>query len=163
MSHQAIRTLIEDTVKSIDRDILFGYARKSDFNSIGTKADVRVQLDPLKETTDFIENSLSFTKTYTVALVFSKKDDLQGAEEETAKILDETDDLSDQLIVKLNRFVLDNDQTEIVNDEVDSNTIELSSITKEPIIKVMVDCITGWLLQFKITVPNTFDYCSVYE
>lgn len=162
MSHLAIRTLIQDTVKSIDRDILFEYARESDFNSIQTAASRRVRLDPLKETVNLIEDSLSFTKTYKVGLIFYKLDSLQGAEKETALILDDMDALSDEFLVRLNRFSLAEDD-QIINNEVSSNTIEISSISKDPFIKVLASMLSGFIVQLTITVPNTFNYCSVYE
>jgi len=158
MSHLAVRTLISDTLKSIDDSILFAYARASDFNQIGIKDDKRVRLDPLRQVLEYNEN-YNLSKQYQVTMFFYKLDSLQAAEEETAKILDDTDLISDKFINKLNLYSFYEDST----DEVSTQNTEISSIRKEPIIKVTADCVTGWGVSFNFTVPDTFDYCSLYE
>lgn len=159
MSHLAVRTLISDTLKSVDDSVLFAYARASDFNSIGIKDDKRVRLDPLRQTLEYSEGSYNLSKQYQVIIVFYILDDIQGAEEATAKKLDAMDVLSDKFINKLNLFAFNEDTT----DEVSSQNTEITSIRKEPIIKVTADCVTGWVVSFNFTVPDTFDYCSLYE
>ncbi|HRG79447.1 MAG TPA: hypothetical protein PL167_07540, partial [Cyclobacteriaceae bacterium] len=62
MSHLAVRTLISDTLKSVDDSVLFAYARASDFNSIGIKDDKRVRLDPLRQSLEFTDGSYNLTK-----------------------------------------------------------------------------------------------------
>ena len=158
MSHLAVRTLIEDTLKSIDDSVLFAYARASDFNSIGIKEDKRVRLDPLRQSLEY-SDSYNLSKRYTVGMVFYKLDSMQGAEEETASILDEMDLLSDSFINKLNLFSLSEDST----DELSTQNSEILSISKEPVIKVTAECCTGWVVTFSFIVPDTFDYCSLYE
>lgn len=159
MSHLAVRTLISDTVKSVDDAILFAYARASDFNAIGAKKDKRVRLDPLKQSLSYTDENYNLSKTYRVAMVFYKLDELQGSEEETAKILDETDILSDKFINKLNLFNFSEDST----DEISTQQIEIQSIVKTPVIKVTVDCCTGFILEFDLIAPDNFDYCSLYD
>ena len=158
MSHKAIRTLISDTIKSLDDSILFGYARASDFNTKGKKQDKRCQLDPLKERLEFTDGSYNLTKTYAVGLVFYRLDDKQGAEEQSAEILDETDLLSDQFVNKLNLFSF----TESTTDAINTQGIEITNIRKEPVIKVTADVCTGFILQFDLIAPDVFDYCSIY-
>lgn len=159
MSHHAVRTLISDTLKSVDDSVLFAYARASDFNSLGIKDDKRVRLDPLRQTLEYSEGSYNLSKQYQVILVFYILDELQGAEEATANKLDLMDELSDKFINKLNLFAFNEDTT----DEISSQNTEITSMRKEPIIKVTADCVTGWVLSFNFTVPDTFDYCSLYE
>lgn len=159
MSHLAVRTLIEDTVKSIDDSVLFAYARASDFNSIGKKLDKRIQMDPLKESLEYTDGSLNLTKTYRVGMVFYQLDNPQGAEKDTATILDQMDLLSDKFINKLNLFAFNEDTTVAIN----TQNIELKGFTKDPVIKVTVDCATGWILSFTLIAPDVFDYCSIYD
>lgn len=158
MSHQAVRTLISDTLKSIDDSVLFAYARASDFNSMGIKDDKRVRLDPLRQSLEYSEN-YNLSKQYQVVIIFYKLDSIQGAEEETATILDQMDLLSDKFLNKLNLFEFNEDST----DEISTQNTEITSIRKEPIIKVTADCVSGWVVSFNFTVPDTFDYCSLYE
>lgn len=159
MSHKAVRVLIEDTVRSIDDSILFAYARASDFNAIGIHDSKRVRLDPLKQSFGFSDNSYNLSKTYKVGMVFYKLDSLEGAEEVTKDILDQMDLLSDKFIAKLNTFAFNED----VSKPIISQNIEIKPGTKDEAIKVTVDCCTGWVLQFEIVAPDTFDYCSLYD
>lgn len=159
MSYEAVRVLIEDTVKSIDDSIMFAHARASDFNSIGTSKDKRVHLDPMKPLTQPGSSERSATKTFSISMVFYKLDELQGSEEETTKILDEMDVLSDTFIHKLNMFTLAYE-----SDEVSSSSTEIVNMQpKNPVIKVTKDCCTGFVLSFSLIVPDTFDYCSLYD
>jgi hypothetical protein len=158
-SHLAVRTLISDTIKSIDDSILYAYARASDFNTLGKKEDKRVCLDPLKQILTPIPNGFGFTKTYQVALVFYKLDDKQGAEDASAIILDETDLLSDNFVNKLNDILLDEDNT----DDISTQTVEITNVNKEPVIKVTADVCTGYILRMDLIVPDSFDYCSLYD
>lgn len=158
-AHLAVRTLISDTIKSIDDSILYAYARASDFNSLGKKLDKRCQLDPLKERLEFTSGSYNLTKTFAIGLVFYRLDDKQGAEEATAAILDEMDLLSDKFLNKLNDILLDKDNT----DDITTFTTEITNITKEPVVKVTTDIATGYVLKFDLVTPDAFDYCSLYE
>jgi len=159
MSHLAVRILIEDTIKAIDDSVLFAYARASDFNSLGIKEDKRVRLDPLRQTLDFGPDSYNLTKQYQIGMVFYKLDSMEGAEQDTALILDEMDSLSDSFINKLNIFSFTEDTT----DQLSTQNTEITSIRKDPVIKVTTDCCTGFIVQFNFTVPDTFNYCALYD
>lgn len=157
MSHSAVRTLIRDSVLSVQENVNFIYARASDFNSIKDKSLPFVQLDPLNQTAAFTNNQV-YSRTFRVAMVFYKLDALQGAEEETAAVLDEMDLLCDRCLTKLNLGASGDDPTV----ELTSQTATIANIRKTPVIKVTADMLTGWMLEFDMTVPDTFDYCKVY-
>lgn len=159
MSYQAVRVLLEDTIKSIDDSVMFAHARASDFNSIGSGNEKRVHLDPMKPLTEPGTAEKNSTKTFSIKMIFYKLDSLQGAEEETTKIQEEMDVLSDKFIHKLNLFTLNYE-----SEEVSSDTTEIVNMQpKEPIIKVTASCMTGFILSFGLVVPDTFDYCSLYD
>lgn len=157
--HLAVRTLISDTIKSVDDSVLFVYARATDFNTIGKKLDKRVCLDPLKEKLDFTNGSFNLVKTFSIGMVFYQLDDKQGAEEASAQILDEMDLLSDKFINKLNDILFDKDNA----DDISTQTVELINMRKEPVFKVTADICTGFILTMDLIVPDSFDYCSLYE
>lgn len=157
--HKAVRTLLRDTALSLADNIVFTYARASDANQIQGKKYPFIRLDPLKQSIEPTESGYNFTKTYLVGLVFYDKDLLQGTEEQTVEILDAADELSDKFMNKLNLFVADGeDSTESIAHE----QIELKSIRKNPFIKVL-ECLTGYTLEFEMVVPDTFEYCALYE
>lgn len=149
MSHLSVRTLIEETVMRVDDSVRFGYGRASDFNSLYKKEDSRVHLDTLSSTLEYSEDSYNLTHTYSVGLACYKLDDMQGAEDETAKILDEMDVLSTKILQALNLKTTKIDQD-----------LGINSIRKNPYIKVTVDCATGFILQFNLIVPDDFNYCE---
>lgn len=157
--HKAVRLLIEETLGTVDDSVRFAYATDSDFNSIGIREDKRVQLDPIKQSLEYTEGSFNLTKTYQIGMVFYQLDDPEGAEEKTAQILDQMDELSDKFIQKLNDVLLDQDDDIAIT----TATIELTSIVKEPAIKATVDVCTGWILNFNVIAPDDFDYCSLYD
>tara|TARA_R110000868_G_scaffold300884_1_gene561332 strand:- start:295 stop:777 length:483 start_codon:yes stop_codon:yes gene_type:complete len=160
MSHQAVRILVEDVVKSIDDSVLFVYGRQSDFDAKPKKQEKRVLLDLLKESLEFADDSANLSKTFNCIIAFYKLDDLQGAEQETAIVLDEMDLLSDKFITKLNLFSLGEEVISRV--KLYTQTIELKNIRKEPFVKYN-DCTSGFLVRFDMVTPDLFDYCSLYD
>lgn len=148
MSHLSVRLLIEETVKGIDDSIQFGYGRASDFNSILKKGSKAVHLDTLSSTLAYTEESYNLTRIFSPAIIFYKLDKKEGAEKETADILDITDKDAIKFLQVLNLKTTDLDQD-----------IQISSIRTEPVIKVTADFMTGIILRFDLTVPDDFNYC----
>lgn len=158
MSHLAVRNLIRDSLLSIQDNVSFIYARRSDFNSIKDKSERFVHLDPLEVTASFTSNQI-YVRKFRVAMVFFQLDSLQGSEEETVLKLDSMDLLSDKFLAKLNLGASGDDPT--VN--ISSQTITIENIRRTAVIKVTSDCMTGWMLTFDMIVPDSFDYCKVYD
>lgn len=137
MSHLSLRQLIEDTAKALSDEIKFGYGRASDFNVISDKNYPFVWLDPLTSAFEFSNNNVQdLTKTWRCEMVFYKKDRQDSIQEQYQLILDEMDTLIDRFINNLN----DADETAVI-----------SGITQVPVIKVMADVLTGWVLTFNIS------------
>jgi len=151
MSHRSIRLLIRDTVKSLRSDIQFTYARTSDFNILNDKKYPFVVLDPLSASPNFaVDGVYNYSQVYTCLMAFYELDKSDQNSENTAKILDETSDLVDQFINKLNFYMTTSDE------------ILISGINKTPAVKVTNDIITGYVVNLTLTVMDDFDYCSVY-
>jgi len=157
MSHKSVRDLFKDVSNSIADNIQFTYARKSDFNALKDKRYPFIQLDPLTRSLEFV--SYTGTSHWPVALSFFEKDDPQGAEQQTQDILDQTSDLVDKWIRKLNLIQLEEDTTIAIST---SNTV-IGTVTISSFVKVTTDCLTGWTVEFDFETPDDFDYCSVYE
>lgn len=161
MSHRAVRLLIRDAVKSVRDEVQFIYGRPSAANQVKDKRLPFVNLSPLTSSAQFTDDSYNHTTTYAVRLVFYKLDDLQGAEEESTKILDEMSDFADKALHFVNRS--GEDESDSIQTDVTADQVTITNISKEPVIKVMADMLTGWILEFDMTVPDNFDYCSIYE
>lgn len=158
MSHLSVRTLIEDKVKQSDDSVLFGYARSSDFNTLssGKKETTRVNLGLLRSSLEYNTDQTNLIITYQVAIAFYKLDDIQGAEKETADCLDKMDKLSNEWLAQMQGFSND-DELSLIQ----SNRIEMTSIRKTPMIKVM-ECMTGFLVELNLITPDDFNYCTIF-
>lgn len=159
MSHQAVREFISDVAVSLADDVLFGYGRASDFNMRKDKEYPYVWLDPLQSTIAITGDGRAFTETYNVSLSFYKFDSMDSTEDQYKLILDQVDVLVQTFIRKLNENI--EAQYEIPTVLATYNT-EITNINKSPFIKVFDDCLTGFILSFSLTVPDNFDYCSIY-
>ena len=154
--HESIRTFIEDTVKSLRDDITFSYSRQSDFNSLSDKNDVCVHLDPLEWMPVIVDNSMH--KQWTVGMFIFKQGSPDDTEEQFVPLLDETAELAEEFLVRINRTD-DEDPTEPIRTDV----IQITNPSAKPAIKVLSNCLTGWLLNFTIVAPDNFEYCTVYD
>jgi hypothetical protein len=153
--HESVRLFLRDIVKSLRDDILFTYSRQSDFNSTKDKNNVCVHLDPLSGTPQIVDTSIH--TNYSVAMLFYKQGDKADTEEQFVPILDDTAEILEKFLRKLNRY--DDEQ----DGEITSDLIQILNIRQEPAIKVLSDVFTGWILTFNLVVPDTFDYCSIYD
>lgn len=160
MSHKAVRELIRDTALGLQDNINFGYGRGSDFNQIKNNRYPYIWLDPLISTLGINEDNLINSETYSISLVFYKFDKPDSTEKEYQLLLDETDKLVQGFIRKLNEDLVNGFDTPKT---LRTHNTAITNIAKQPVIKVMADCLTGWILTFDFTVPDQFDYCSIYE
>lgn len=159
MSHRAVRDFLKDKVLELGDNIKFGYGRSSDFNQIKDKKYPYVWCDPLVSTVNIDEN---FTETYSVNLFFYRYDEADSTEDQYKIILDTTDESVQSFLRLLNEQLTNEDSLSLV-ERYQARNVGLSNVTKEPVIKVMADVLTGWILRFNLTVPDQFDYCSIYD
>lgn len=159
MSHQSVRILIRDVALTIADNINFVYARLTDFNQIRNKQYPFFQLEPLKSQANFNASNVTLTRTYPIVVNIYKLDAMDGTEDETTQILDETDVLCDQFIRLMNKISMNEDTTI----KVSTDTIVLSGIRFDPFIKTFTaDVTSGFKVSFNMEVPDDFDYCSIY-
>lgn len=159
MGHKAVRDFLSDKVRSLDDNIKFGYGRVSDFNQIKDKQYPYVWCDPLLSTINVDEN---FTETYSVSLFFYSYDEMDSTEDQYKLLLDQADNNVQAFIRLISESLQTEDSLSLV-ERYQTRNVGISNVTKEPIIKVLADCITGWILRFNLTVPDQFDYCSIYD
>lgn len=153
MSHSAVRAFIEAKATGLSTSVQFGYGRASDFNQIKGKQYPYVWCDPLTSTIN-ITDGLVVTETYRVNMVFYKYDAADSTEAAYKLILDQTDDLVQEFIRDINEDLTLGSVATLTT----GNT-EIANISKQPVIKVMADVLTGWIVTFDLTVPDKFDYC----
>lgn len=160
MSHHSVRTLLKDTVRSVSNDLEFHYGRPSDINMAPNKSLTRVETYLLEGRPAYQVNSSSnYAKTWNITMLFYKKDSTDSTEEEYCNILDDVDEIVDKFINKLNRAEESGADDQLLS----TDSITLSGFQQIPVIKDTTDIVTGWSLSFQMIVPDTFDYCSIYD
>jgi len=108
MSHKGIRSLIEDTAKSLGNDIQFTYARTSDFNQTPQERYPFITLDLLTSTPVYaIDSTRNYMNRWSCNMAFYQPDKEESIQEEYALILDQMDDLADRFINKLNFYAFE--------------------------------------------------------
>lgn len=158
MSHQAVRDFIRDTVLNTRDDLPFYYARESDFNAIKDKSSkFKVLLLPLQ----FDPQAVNYTtnRKYRITMLFYGLDSMQGAEEETQEILDQTDRILTEFRAILNKSI-DEEDSELY---LSTDMIEIENEMVKERIKFTSDNVTGWEYSFNLLVPDQFDYCTIYN
>ena len=154
MSHKGIRLLIESTAKSLADNITFDYGRRSDTNM---ERDIQYPLiacNPLSSTSSYVVNRVfNYTKVWQVQIAFLQLDNEASNQEEYSKHLDDMNKLADMFINKLNF----NAESECV----ESGSIVITGISQQPFIKIMKDCVTGYVMNFSIEEMDDFNYCEV--
>ena len=143
MSHKSLRTLIENTVRSIHDDVQYSYGEETDFNQTRKKGVIMVNLSPLVANTVFADNNvLNYSKAWNIQIAVYKRDKQDNVN--YGEILDETDDFIDRFVNKLNL----------------TETLTISGINQTPFIKALADILTGHLLTMTVTLNDDFEYCE---
>lgn len=143
MSHKSLRTLIENTVKSIHDDVQYSYGEETDFNQTRKKGVIMVNMSPLVANSVFADNNvLNYSKAWNIQMAVYKRDRQDNVN--YGEILDVTDDFIDRFVNKLNL----------------TETLTISGINQTPFIKALADILTGHLLTMTVTLNDSFEYCE---
>lgn len=153
MSHKGVRMLLEDVAKQLGDDIQYTYARTSDFNNLRDKRYPFISTDPLTAAPFFsVDNVRNYTKRWSVQMAFYQLDNESSDQTKYAKILDETDELVDNFINRLNLYALDREE---------ASEVIITGISQTPFIKATADILTGHILAFTLEIPDDFNYCGL--
>lgn len=153
MSHRSVVSLIEDVSKSLSDAIQFGYGRRSDFNQIPDKRNDIIWLLPLTASPSYTNNEAeNYQKTWNVIIVFLSLDPTDSTHTEYKQVLDNTDDLVDRFINRLNDWSMK------ATDDV--GAVTLRNFQQINQIKTDADVFTGWFLSFQMVVSDDFEYCT---
>lgn len=161
MSHKAVRLLLQDVAHSLGDKIQFGYGRLSDFNAIKDKKYPYVWADPFEITPSFTEDRYNFTKAFNISISFMtmEKEGEASTEKDYPLNMDAMSDLADQFINKLNADTTGAEDNTIA---LATQKLLITRMSLQPYIKRFSDIVTGYTLSFTLTIPDTFDYCSIY-
>jgi hypothetical protein len=153
MSHQSVRFLLRDVAKSLADNIQFEAGRESEFNNTKPESDRFIWLLPLIATPSFaVNNTHVYMKVWNVSLLFMQKDAFDANAKETTKIHDTQDEVVDKFLNRLNDW--SQTQQDTIGD------ITISGILQRPFYKDQAGIYSGWLLTFRLEVPDDFIYCT---
>lgn len=154
MSHKGIRLLIEDVSKSLGNDIQFTYARTSDFNQTPKQRYPFIVLDLITATPRYADNNVSnYMKQWNCSMAFYLMDDMDSVQEQYTPLLDQTDELVDNFLNKLNNYAFKQCTT--------SDDFIIQNISQTPFLKTTTQILTGHLLTFQLVVNDQFNYCGL--
>jgi hypothetical protein len=146
MKRSEVRTFIKSGVDSLNLSLGFGSGRLSEFNSERGNTYPTTWLETLEVNPELTEQGLPIDQ-WAVNLHIAKKDALDSSASEYESIIDSCDEIAQKLINKY-------------NNEVDSfQHITLSGYSRTPFIKKHADLLTGVLLSFTLSSPDTTNVC----
>ena len=176
MSYSSLLQYVRDVANSLDGNIEFTHGRKEVLHELNdapelddgrndpeNESGIVVWSLPFTATAGFTDTAQQFNKTYTVNIIFYKKDYL-GSEmdqddryrtQDEIQILEQTSDLADAFVRKFNFNDISIDVAEL------SELLEITSVTFDTVIKDNDYLLTGTLLSLDVLVPDEFDYCSL--
>ena len=154
MSHRSVVNLINDVAVSLSDGVQFGYGVRSDFNQSEKKGESFIWMVPLTANPTYTnnDNTENYQKTWNCIILFFKMDKTDSEPTHYQEILNETDELVDRFINKLNDWAYH--QSDTVGATI------LRNFQQTPYIKADADIMTGWWLSFQLTVSDDFDYCT---
>jgi hypothetical protein len=146
MTRTEVKTFIQAGINALNDGIAYGTGRISEFNSSRTLSYPHIWMEPLTAGTTLENNKLAFDE-WKVKLNIAKKDKSDSDPEEYETIIDQCDLTAQELIQKYNQVV---DGYKLVT---------ISGINRTPFIKKHADCLSGVVLEFNISAPNTTNFC----
>jgi hypothetical protein len=145
MRRTEVKTFIQAGINALDAGIAYGGGRISEFNSKRVLSYPHIWLEPLTTGTELDTGAPQ--DEWNVRLNIAKKDAMDSTEDQYETLVDECDDIARELIHKLNEVVSG------------YKLVTMSGVNREPFIKKNADCLTGVLLTFTITAPDTTNHC----
>lgn len=146
MTRTEVRALIKSAVDALTQAVQFNSGRISEFNSERSNTYPYIWLEPLSVGTELNTNQMPIDEWNCILHVANK--DAAGAKpEEYEGIVDQCDNIAQKFIHKLNAEVSG------------YKLITLTSIQREPFIHKHADDVSGVMVSFTLTIPDSTNVC----
>jgi len=132
-------------------DVTYGTGRISEWNSNRLRTYPMAWIESLRVTTE-LTPALLRMDTWRVRIHIADRDIADSIEEQYEAIIDDCDYYAQQLLKYYSDYI---DETQVLS----FKRITLSNITRDPFIKKNADCLTGVMLSFDMTAPDTSEVC----
>lgn len=147
MKRSEIRAFLNSGVEAINPQMPFGSGQITEWNSNRSNEYPGIWWESDQAPATEILNFVLPSDGWPILLHIGKKDYLGSSPAEYEQLVDDCDYIAQQLIRQYN----------LVVEEADSVTI--SSISRPPFIKKHADCVTGVILRFTLSGPDTTNLC----
>lgn len=147
MKRSELRSFLETGVEAINPQMPFGSGRITEWNSNRNNEYPGVWYESVQPLDVEIVNFTLPSDNWPVRLHVGKLDAMDSSAAQYEQLIDDCDYIAQQLIRQYNQ-VVDN-----------SNRVTITGITREPFIKKHADCVTGVILSFTLSIPDTTVLC----
>lgn len=147
MKRSEVREFIRKGVEALSPQVQFGDGRLSEFNSKLNKELPFIWMESLSVSTALTEGVTLPYDSWSIVLHIAKQDKLDSLASQYEAIIDECDLLAQELITQYNFIVAG------------YKTTTMEDISREPFIKNFTGPLTGVILSFTLTSPDTTDTC----
>lgn len=145
MKRSEIREFLKDGADAVN--LPFEAGRITEFNSFRSNEYPMAWLQTLQPSTEIVQPGYPYDE-WQVIIHIAQLDKVDSSPSEYEAIVDECDLYAQKFIKK-------------INDEVSGYAlITLSGISREPFIKKHADCLTGVILSFNLSSPDTTNLCE---
>ena len=156
MSHQSVRFLLRDVSNSLADNIEFRGGRESEFNNLLAKGlinkmNYRWLLPMAAQPSNLAQNQTRMT-TWTIGLLFMKKDTFDASAEQT-------NTLHDEVYVDVEKYFHRLDDWSQTNQDTVGDIV-INNIRHTPFFKEQAGVYSGWRSDFQIVTPDDFIYCT---
>jgi hypothetical protein len=147
MKRNELRSFLETGVQAINPQMPFGSGRITEWNSNRNNEYPGVWFESVQPLDVEIVNFVLPTDNWPVRLHIGKKDAMDSSPAQYEQLVDDCDYIAQQLVRQYNQIVEDSDKA------------TLTGIVREPFIKKHADCVTGVILSFTLSIPDTTNLC----
>ena len=145
MRRQAVRSFLEDGIILLT-DVTYGSGRVTEWNSDRIRVYPMAWIESLRTSSDITSMELLYD-TWSIKIHIAKKDTADSVEVRYEALIDDCDEMAQELIRYYNQVVSG------------YKLVTITGINREPFIKKNADCLTGVILSFDLTAPDTTNLC----
>lgn len=146
MKRSEVRAFIESGFEALSKQMPFDSGRITEFNSERGNEYPMGWLESLSVGTSVFASQANMDE-WAISIHIAKKDAADSVQGQYEKLVDDCDLVAQELIKKYNA---------VVNN---SKLITMDGVTRTPFIKLHADCLTGVILAFTLTSPDTTSFC----
>jgi hypothetical protein len=146
MKRTEVKNFLQAGINALDAGIAYGVGRISEFDSNRSMSYPHTWTEPIVVNTDINESGLPYDN-WDIKLHIAKKDAADSSADQYESLVDSCDEIAQELIKKYNDIVSG------------YKTVTLTGINRTPFIKKNADCLTGVILSFTLSAPDTTNWC----